>query len=183
MPLAATKELIADVAELKGLYIFRYIKGRQLPRLLRAVGAAKAGSGGGAATQTAKSLILGGLRKMVVEKPCKNGKIAYLSRLQGRLNPQKSPNCQGISIFLVGKTGISWSRTKTIYLCFVATGSNYRTSRHELSCQLPRTIVSAGTNVGQRFIHPHGSCGGLTDNGIFGYTSFNISLRKRTTDG
>ena len=38
IPLAATKELIADVAELKGLYIFRYIKGRQLPRLLRAVG-------------------------------------------------------------------------------------------------------------------------------------------------
>ena len=46
IPLAATKELIADVAELKGLYIFRYIKGRQLPRRLRAVGAAKAGSDG-----------------------------------------------------------------------------------------------------------------------------------------
>ena len=186
IPLAATKELIADVAELKGLYIFRYMKGRQLPRLLRAVGAAKAVSGGFRRPQTAKSLILGGLRKMVVEKPCKNGKIAYLSRLQGRLNPQKSPNCQGISIFLVGeagKTGISWNRPQTVCLCFVAAGTNYRTSRHELSCQLPRTIVSAGTNVGQRFIHPHGSCGGLTDNGIFGYTSFNLSLRKRTTDG
>ena len=136
--------------------------------------------------QTAKSLILGGLRKMVVEKPCKNGKIAYLSRLQGRLNPQKSPNCQGISIFLVGeagKAGFSWSRPKTVCLCFVAAGTNYSTSGHELSCQLPRTIVSAGTNVNQRLIHPYASCDGLTANGIFGYTSYNISLRKRILDG
>ena len=134
MPLAATKELIADVAELKGLYIFRYIKGRQLPRRLRAVGAAKAGFGGFRRPQTAKSLIFGGLRKMVVEKPCKNGKIAYRSRLQGRLNPQKSPYCQGISIFLVGeagKTGIPLNRPKTGCLCFVAAGTNYRFCWHE----------------------------------------------------
>ena len=150
------------------------------------MGAAKAVSSGFRRPQTAKSLILGGLRKMVVEKPCKNGKIAYLSRLQGRLNPQKSPNCQGISIFLVGeagKAGFSWSRPKTVCLCFVAAGTNYSTSGHELSCQLPRTIVSAGTNVNQRLIHPYASCDGLTANGIFGYTSYNISLRKRILDG
>lgn len=76
MSLAATKELIADVAELKGLYIYRYIKGRQLPRRFRAVGAAKAGSGGGAATQTAKSLILGGLHFGVVEYSRKTTQIA-----------------------------------------------------------------------------------------------------------
>ena len=180
------KRLIAYVAEIKGLYIYRCIKGRQLPRRLRAVGTAKAVSSGFRRPQTAKSLILGGLRKMVVEKPCKNGKIAYLSRLQGRLNPQKSPNCQGISIFLVGeagKAGFSWSRPKTVCLCFVAAGTNYSTSGHELSCQLPRTIVSAGTNVNQRLIHPYASCDGLTANGIFGYTSYNISLRKRILDG
>ena len=174
------KRLIAYVAEIKGLYIYRCIK------RLRAVGAAKAVSSGFRRPQTAKSLILGGLRKMVVEKPCKNGKIAYLSRLQGRLNPQKSPNCQGISIFLVGeagKAGFSWSRPKTVCLCFVAAGTNYSTSGHELSCQLPRTIVSAGTNVNQRLIHPYASCDGLTANGIFGYTSYNISLRKRILDG
>ena len=151
-----------------------------------AIAKAKAVSSGFRRPQTAKSLILGGLRKMVVEKPCKNGKIAYLSRLQGRLNPQKSPNCQGISIFLVGeagKAGFSWSRPKTVCLCFVAAGTNYSTSGHELSCQLPRTIVSAGTNVNQRLIHPYASCDGLTANGIFGYTSYNISLRKRILDG
>ena len=80
IPLAATKELIADVAELKGLYIFRYIKGRQLPKRLRAVGAAKAGSGGRAATQTAKSLILGGLRFLGVENSRKITQIAVLKR-------------------------------------------------------------------------------------------------------
>ena len=80
IPLAATKELIADVAELKGLYIFRYIKGRQLPSRLRAVGAAKAGCGGRAATQTAKSLILGGLRFLVVENSRKITQIAVLKR-------------------------------------------------------------------------------------------------------
>ncbi|GJG35382.1 hypothetical protein [Prevotella lacticifex] len=76
IPLAATKELIADVAELKGLYIFRYIKGRQLPRRFRAVGGGKAGIGGRAATQTAKSLILGGLRFLTVENSRKTTQIA-----------------------------------------------------------------------------------------------------------
>ena len=80
IPLAATKELIADVAELKGLYIFRYIKGRQLPRRFRAVGAAKAGCGGRAATQTAKPLILGGLRFLGVENSRKITQIAVLKR-------------------------------------------------------------------------------------------------------
>jgi len=80
IPLAATKELIAEVAELKGLYIFRYIKWRQLPKWLRAVGAAKAGSGGRAATQTAKSLILGGLRFLGVENSRKITQIAVLKR-------------------------------------------------------------------------------------------------------
>ena len=76
IPLAATKELIAYVAELKGLYIFRYIKGRQLPRLLRAVGAAKAGFSGFRRSQTAKSLILGGLLFGVVEYSRKITQIA-----------------------------------------------------------------------------------------------------------
>ena len=76
IPLATTKELIADVAELKGLYIFRYIKGRQLPRLLRAVGAAKAGIGGRAAPQTAKSLILSGSLFLTVENSRKTTQIA-----------------------------------------------------------------------------------------------------------
>ena len=76
IPLAATKELIAYVAELKGLYIFRYIKGRQLPRRLRAVGAAKAGFGVFRRSQTAKSLILRGLRFGVVEYSRKITQIA-----------------------------------------------------------------------------------------------------------
>lgn len=76
IPLAATKELIADVAELKGLYIFRYIKGRQLPRLLRAVGGGKAGFSGFRRSQTAKSLILGGLLFGVVEYSRKITQIA-----------------------------------------------------------------------------------------------------------
>ena len=76
IPLAATTELIADVAELKGLYIFRYIKGRQLPRRLRAVGAAKAGFGVFRRSQTAKSLILGGLLFEVVEYSRKITQIA-----------------------------------------------------------------------------------------------------------
>ena len=76
IPLAATKELIADVAELKSLYIYRYVKGRQLPRRFGAVGAAKAGIGGRAATQTAKSLILGGLLFGVVEYSRKITQIA-----------------------------------------------------------------------------------------------------------
>lgn len=74
------KRLIAYVAEIKGLYIYRCIKGRQLPRPLRAVRAAKAGSGGRAATQTAKSLILGGLRFLVVENSRKITQIAVLKR-------------------------------------------------------------------------------------------------------
>ena len=78
--LAATKELIADVADLKSLYIYRYVKGRQLPGRFGAVGAAKAGSGGRAATQTAKSLILGGLRFLVVENSRKTTQIAVLKR-------------------------------------------------------------------------------------------------------
>ena len=68
------KRLIAYVAEIKGLYIYRCIKGRQLPR------AAKAGSGGRAATQTAKSLILCGLRFLTVENSRKNTQIAVLKR-------------------------------------------------------------------------------------------------------
>ena len=76
IPLATTKELIADVAELKGLYIFRYIKGRQLPRRLRAVGAAKAGFGVFRRSQTDKSLILRGLRFGVVEYSRKITQIA-----------------------------------------------------------------------------------------------------------
>ena len=74
------KRLIAYVAEIKGLYIYRCIKGRQLPRSLRAVGAAKAGSSGRAATQTAKSLILCGLRFLVVENSRKITQIAVLKR-------------------------------------------------------------------------------------------------------
>ena len=70
------KRLIAYVAEIKCLYIYRYIKGRQLPRRLKVVGAAKAGSGGRAATQTAKSLILGGLLFGVVEYSRKITQIA-----------------------------------------------------------------------------------------------------------
>ena len=76
IPLAATKELIADVAELKSLYIYRYVKGRQLPRLLRAVEAAKAGISGFRRSQTAKSLILGGLLSEVVEYSRKTTQIA-----------------------------------------------------------------------------------------------------------
>ena len=60
--------------------MYRYVKGRQLPRRLRAVGAAKAGSGGRAATQTAKLLILGGLRFLVVENSRKIPQIAVLKR-------------------------------------------------------------------------------------------------------
>ena len=74
------KRLIAYVAEIKCLYIYRYIKERQLPRRFRAVGAAKAGCGGRAATQTAKSLILGGLLFGVVEYSRKITQIAVLKR-------------------------------------------------------------------------------------------------------
>ena len=74
------KRLIAYVAEIKSPYIYRYVKGRQLPRRFRAVGAAKAGSGGRAATQTAKSLILCGLRFWVVENSRKITQIAVLKR-------------------------------------------------------------------------------------------------------
>ena len=74
------KSVIAYVAEIKSPYIYRYVKGRQLPKRLRAVGAAKAGSGGRAATQTAKSLILGGLRFLVVENSRKITQIAVLKR-------------------------------------------------------------------------------------------------------
>ena len=74
------KRLIAYVAEIKSHYIYRYVKMRQLPRRFRAVGAAKAGSGGRAATQTAKSLILGGLRFLVVENSRKITQIAVLKR-------------------------------------------------------------------------------------------------------
>lgn len=70
------KRLIAYVAEIKGLYIYRCIKGRQLPRRLRAVGAAKAGFGGFHRSQTAKSLILRGLRFGVVEYSRKITQIA-----------------------------------------------------------------------------------------------------------
>lgn len=74
------KRVIACVAEIKGLYIYRCIKGRQLPRRFRAVGAAKAGCSGRAATQTAKLLILGGLRFLVVENSRKITQIAVLKR-------------------------------------------------------------------------------------------------------
>ena len=74
------KRLIAYVAGIKCLYIYRCIKGRQLPRRFGAVGAAKAGSGGRAATQTAKSLILSGSRFLTVENSRKTTQIAVLKR-------------------------------------------------------------------------------------------------------
>ena len=70
------KRVIACVAEIKGLYIYRCIKGRQLPRRFRAVGAAKAGFGVFRRSQTAKSLILRGLRFGVVEYSRKITQIA-----------------------------------------------------------------------------------------------------------
>ena len=70
------KRLIAYVAEIKCLYIYRYIKGRQLPRPPRAVDGAKAGFSGFRRSQTAKSLILGGLLFGVVEYSRKITQIA-----------------------------------------------------------------------------------------------------------
>ena len=74
--LCSDKRLIAYVAEIKCLYIYRCIKGRQLPRRFGAVGAAKAGFSGFRRSQTAKSLILGGLLFEVVEYSRKITQIA-----------------------------------------------------------------------------------------------------------
>lgn len=79
----------AAVAKYGGLGIFRSERRGQLPRRRRAVGAAKAVSGGFRRRSNRKSLIMRGLKNMGMEKARKNGGIAT-DFLQ--LRPRKRQN-------------------------------------------------------------------------------------------
>lgn len=72
------------VTKVKGLYIFRCRRARQLPNRRRAVGGGKPAIRGFVGTKAAERLYISGLSFLDMEKGRKNGFFGVPTRLSGR---------------------------------------------------------------------------------------------------